>query len=553
MIYFIIVAIVIVAVVTSLYAMSKRRRREQIAFFRTTWGFPRPLTSNFNRIGRYAVLPHEDASHKLSQQTLDDIDFYQLFEFVDRTTSPIGKQYLFKKLLHPYDPPEALLRMHAIAEIMTNNPTLREKIYLELIKLDQPDSFFICDLIRHKLVERPWWFKYLKFNLMLAFALAMLGVIFPVCLVFLIVPLGINTGVHYWNKNNMSAAFSSFSQLGVLISVSGEILKKGSFDDATVRNYVRALKPFQWKLMLMNRGSGQVADDLGILAYYVAEVFKAFFLVEVYTVFSIANELAKKENAVSGLFSFVGEIDSAISIASLRAGSRQTCVPDLVTTRKEIEAKGLYHPLIKNCVKNDIHIHDKSVLITGSNMSGKTTFLRTVIINSILAQSIYTCFGDVFKSPLVKQFSSIRIDDNLFQGRSYFLEEVNTIGSFIEQSEADQQNLFVVDEVFKGTNSIERVALAKAVLSYLNRGNNIVLVSTHDLELSAMLKDSYSLYHFTETIENGALHFDHVLKPGPLKTTNAITLLEFANFPAEIISEARALTSVSHQGFDGKM
>ena len=143
----------------------------------------------------------------------------------------------------------------------------------------------------------------------------------------------------------------------------------------------------------------------------------------------------------------------------------------------------------------------------------------------------------------MKQFSSIRIDDNLFKGRSYFLEEVNAIGLLVEESQLGQQNLFVVDEVFKGTNSNERIALAKAILSFLNRGDNIVVVSTHDLELSEMLKDGYDLYHFSETIEEGELHFDHTIKPGPLKTTNAIKLLEFANFPADIIKEARELSS----------
>jgi DNA mismatch repair ATPase MutS len=120
---------------------------------------------------------------------------------------------------------------------------------------------------------------------------------------------------------------------------------------------------------------------------------------------------------------------------------------------------------------------------------------------------------------------------------------VNAIGLLVEESQLRGQNLFVVDEVFKGTNSNERIALAKAILSYLNRGNNIVVVSTHDLELSEMLKDGFDLYHFSETIEDGELHFDHIIKPGPLKTTNAITLLEFANFPADIITEARALSA----------
>jgi len=105
------------------------------------------------------------------------------------------------------------------------------------------------------------------------------------------------------------------------------------------------------------------------------------------------------------------------------------------------------------------------------------------------------------------------------------------------------QNLFILDEVFKGTNTVERISAAKAILSYLNRNDNIVVVSTHDIELADMLEGEYDLYHFTETVENSKLHFDHRIKPGQIRTRNAIKILELANYPAEIISEAREISA----------
>jgi DNA mismatch repair ATPase MutS len=214
-----------------------------------------------------------------------------------------------------------------------------------------------------------------------------------------------------------------------------------------------------------------------------------------------------------------------------------------VPAKKEIVAKNIYHPLIKNCVKNDLTIKNKSILITGSNMSGKSTFLRTFTINSILAQTIYTCFADEYISPIVKQFSSIRIDDSLFEGKSYYFQEVNIMSSLLAEVDLPHQNLFILDEVFKGTNTVERIAAAKAILSYLNRNNNIVVVSTHDIELADMLAHEYDLYHFTETIENNKLHFDHLIKPGQVTTRNAIKLLELSNYPADIITEASQISS----------
>jgi DNA mismatch repair ATPase MutS len=112
----------------------------------------------------------------------------------------------------------------------------------------------------------------------------------------------------------------------------------------------------------------------------------------------------------------------------------------------------------------------------------------------------------------------------------------------IEASEKDHQNLFVLDEVFKGTNTVERIASAKAILSYLNKNNNIVVVATHDIELAEMLAREYDLYHFTETVESNQLYFDHKLKVGQLKTRNAIKLLELSDYPSEIIEEAKRIS-----------
>ena len=294
-------------------------------------------------------------------------------------------------------------------------------------------------------------------------------------------------------------------------------------------------------LLGLSRGGG-LMDDLSQIVSYFVELLKAFFLIEVFTLFHLTRELENKKDSIEKLYHYVGNIDVALAVASLRAGQSKTCQPDFVETKKELSLKNVYHPLIPNCVKNDLIVNGKSALITGSNMSGKSTFLRTVIINSILAQSIHTCFADEFKTPLIRQFSSIRLDDNLFEGRSYYFEEVNVVASLLKEVDSPFQNIFILDEVFKGTNTIERIASAKAILSYLNRKENIVIVASHDMELSTMLQKEYDLYHFTDTIENDQLHFDHKIKPGQLRTRNAIKILELSNYPKDIIDEAKLLS-----------
>ena len=112
----------------------------------------------------------------------------------------------------------------------------------------------------------------------------------------------------------------------------------------------------------------------------------------------------------------------------------------------------------------------------------------------------------------------------------------------IEKSQIPGYNLFLLDEIFKGTNTIERISAGKAVLSYLNSGSNIVFVSTHDIELADMLIDTYELYHFSEQVDNKTVDFDFKLKNGKLQNRNAIRILEINDYPKEIITEAIELS-----------
>jgi DNA mismatch repair ATPase MutS len=210
--------------------------------------------------------------------------------------------------------------------------------------------------------------------------------------------------------------------------------------------------------------------------------------------------------------------------------------------QKYIDAQEIYHPIIENCVCNSILVDGNSILLTGSNMSGKTSFIRTIGINIITGLTLNTCFAQKMCFPRMRIFSAIRLSDNLMNDRSYYFEEVITIREMIENSRNHESNLFLLDEIFKGTNTIERISAGKAVLSYLNNNNSTVFVSTHDIELADLLGDTYNLYHFSERVENKTVDFDFKLKGGKLKNRNAIRILEINDYPLQIITEAMELS-----------
>jgi hypothetical protein len=543
MIYLLLAVIVLglIAVLTN-YATTSRNKvkREEL---RAHWGIPKNEPFNFDNIGRYAVIGKGKAFHQLTSQTIDDIDLHSLFSFVDRTTSKIGQQVLFKKIIQPSGNP--VNELQSLIDLMSTNEEFRLDVQQKLSKLSSKDAYFVSSLFHDHLLEQPKWLKFLWIDLAIIFLLLVLSIIFPVCLIFLLLPFTVNMLLHYWNKNNTLTFIRSFPQLSLLVNVAQEISSLHvNFQSDKINESASELRSFQQKVRLLSLfDDGGIQSELSQIGLYFIELLKAFFLVEVFSLFAAVKELGTKKKSIESLFLFVGNLDVAISIASLRSGKLKTCVPEFTTERKSMEVRRAYHPLIQECEENDLSIDGKSILITGSNMSGKTTFLRTLAVNSVLAQSIYTCFAEEFKSPILKQFSSIRIDDNLLEGKSYYMKEVETVSYLVQEAEEPSQKLFFLDEVFKGTNTIERISAGKAVLSFLNQRNHLVIVSTHDLELADKLKNDFDLYHFTETIEDKQLHFDHQIKKGPLHSTNAIRILEIAGFPEPIIAEAKKLST----------
>jgi DNA mismatch repair ATPase MutS len=286
----------------------------------------------------------------------------------------------------------------------------------------------------------------------------------------------------------------------------------------------------------------KLRSDIGTAFWSMLEIVKAMFLLEPLLLFGVLKQLDTKRREIEKVFSFVGYVDSLISIASLRHGLEVFCLPEVKDKSNVLDAIEMYHPLIVSCVPNSIKVDAKSILLTGSNMSGKTSFIRTIGLNAITALTINTGFARQFSLSRLKIYSAIRISDNLMNDRSYYFEEVLTIKDMIDKSQMPESNLFLLDEIFKGTNTIERISAGRAVLSFLSNQGNIVFVSTHDIELAELLQDTYELYHFSEQVDNRTVDFDFKLKEGKIKNRNAIRILEINEYPEKIITEAIELS-----------
>ena len=495
---------------------------------------------DFDKIESYfRKKDHSTAFQTLSDKTCNDLDFQELFLFLDRTNSKVGQQYLYNKLRSIPADSTGNIKNERILDEFTNNPDFRVSVQSQLSKLNEREVYYIASLFQDETLQPPKWYlivPLLSFSSVLSFIMAFFQPIF-----FLVV-LGlsiINIVIHLWNKKNLNNYFSSIPQLSKLNGVAQELYKNDIFKEINpnLMKSASVINKVSNRMSFFNL-EVKIQSDQQIFFWAILELVKIVFLIEPLFLFGTLKRIDTKRKEIEDVFLFVGEIDTIVSIASLRKGLKNFCTPKITDGQKRLFAQEVYHPLIENCVKNNLKVNDKSILLTGSNMSGKTSFIRTIAINVITGLTINTCFAAHFSMPRVRIFSAIRISDDLMNNKSYYFEEVVTIKEMIDKSKEEVINLFLLDEIFKGTNTVERISAGKAVLSSLNEENNIVFVSTHDIELADLLKNEYDLYHFSEIVDHKTVDFDYKLKDGKLKNRNAIRILQINDYPESIIKEA---------------
>lgn len=477
----------------------------------------------------------------ISDKTCDDLDFEDFFMFIDRTNSKIGQQFLYNKLrIIPKNESQNDLKEGLIKKLSVDKE-FRLKTQFQLDKLSKDDAFYISSLFQEKHAEPPKWFFLIP---LLAFTSLLSLILIPInshmLFVFLAVFI-VNLGYHYWNKRHLNKYLVSIPQLLKLNNVAINLHKEKLFKsiELDLEKSIKEINKIRNRMSFF-RLEANLQNETQVLFWSVLELFKIAFLLEPLLLFSVLNRLDSKRNHLEKVFSFIGEIDVLNSIASLRSGLSRYCIPEIDS--ENFSAEEIYHPLIPNCVSNSINLENKSVLITGSNMSGKTSFIRTIGLNIISGLTINTCFANKISIPRLQIFSAIRISDDLLNDKSYYFEEVLRIKDMIDNSLNKNRCLFLLDEIFKGTNTIERISAGKAVLSTLANNGNIVFVSTHDIELTDLLQNEYELYHFSEIVEGKNVDFDYKLKEGKLKNRNAIRILQINNYPNDLIEEAISIS-----------
>ncbi|MBZ9689188.1 DNA mismatch repair protein [Clostridium estertheticum] len=229
----------------------------------------------------------------------------------------------------------------------------------------------------------------------------------------------------------------------------------------------------------------------------------------------------------------IGEMEALNSLSSIAYEHRDWTMPKFQEDPPIFKAKSLGHPLLGTSrVYNDVHIEKSQniLLITGSNMSGKSTLLRTTGINLVLAYAGAPVCAENFYCSIMDIYTCMRTSDNLEKNISSFYAELLRIKKLVTATENKAPLFFLLDEIFKGTNSIDRHTGAKVLVSKLSTENALGFVSTHDLELGEIEKTNRKVknYHLKEYYKDDKLYFDYKLRSGVSTTRNALYLMKMA-------------------------
>ncbi|MCR5705289.1 MAG: hypothetical protein K6G48_00585 [Acholeplasmatales bacterium] len=304
-------------------------------------------------------------------------------------------------------------------------------------------------------------------------------------------------------------------------------MKQKSFSSKALNDIKNTLESGSEKgIKQFNILNGFISSGSNIL---FSVIFNGLFALDAYLSVLYAHWQKKYAHTIRNTVEAVGDLEGYLSLSSI-ALTRDDCIMPEISS--DFKFKNLKHPLIdyNKCIGNDFVFNDLNI-ITGSNMSGKTTFMRSIGVNYLLFKAGGYVVAESFSASIYKLFTSMKVSDDVTDGISTFYAEILRVKSIIDYTKENKPMLVLIDEIFKGTNTKDRLVGAKSVLEHLRRDGIKAIITTHDLELCDA--EGVMNYHFLEHYEDDKILFDYKIHDGISKTRNAIYLLKLAGIIEE--------------------
>lgn len=496
--------------------------------------------------GDWAGFPDNGKEYQnLRHRYSNDLDIFgqaSLFQWINTTNTYHGREYLRKLLESPdHDRESIIKRQNAIQELASNLELCQALQCAGIYSRDymkNPEKLFAYAEDRKRLFSRKNY-EYIFYILPLITLSAMLISYFWHSFSWYI-PLGLITIqiiINFCTSKQvnlvLAAIYAYKTKVGIYQRLL-ELLEKQAFVD----DYLLELKAAFFSDALaaskqikgLDTIAGAVALKYNPIIYFIVN---SLFFWDFHCVFALERWKARSGPSLRIWVNNVGIYEALASMAMVSQLNPDWCFPKFDQGKLFLAAKEMGHPLLtsRQRVNNDLKIEKQIAVITGSNMSGKTTLLRTIGVNLVLAYAGAPVCARKFNCSIMEIYTSMRISDDLNSGISTFYAELLRIKMIIDFSKNKQRMIFLIDEVFRGTNSRDRVSGARNVLLNLNKDWIIGLISTHDYELCELENDKSGRivnYHFIESYTDDEIRFDYHLKPGACKISNAKYLMKMA-------------------------
>jgi hypothetical protein len=495
------------------------------------------LNGAFNQFYDGAVFA--DKNHLYS----NDMDVFgkaSLFQFLNRTTSQIGENLLAAWLSGP-TPTEIILQRQLAVKELTDKNNFRQII--QAIGTDTKITLSNKTKIENWLVEKLRFIQ-MKHWQWLRYVVPIIVII--ICTLFTFDYVGSNlfyatlflSSVVAFQINKIVTPLHNqlsglVNELAVL-SQSLEIIENEKFESSHLQNlqnnFIVEQENASSKILQLKK----ILDRLD-LRYNIVIAFPLNVLLQwnLQQILALEKWKSDNKNLITTWYNTLAEIETLNSFATISFNNPTWCFPTINENYFSINAKALGHPLITKttCVTNPIEL-DKTktlMLITGSNMAGKSTYLRAVGVNAILCLAGAPVFAHSFNCSNVQLLSSMRVADNLEENTSTFYAELKKLKTIIEKVNNNEKILVLLDEILRGTNSLDRHTGTEALIKQLVKQKTPALLATHDVSLAELentFPENLVNYHFDAAIDGTELHFDYKLKQGICKNLNASILMK---------------------------
>ncbi len=477
--------------------------------------------------------------------TWNDLEMDEVFCRMNHTRTSAGEEMLYHILHAPEFSGEELEKREKVMQGYWKNPEERMKLELALYDIGKTDQISVYEFLSQTEKLKPIRrFPHVLAAAALAAAIGSLLFAPSAALLFLFVVISVNAYFYYREKANVIQDIALFEFILGTVRQCGAIAK---VDIDGCQGYLARLEELAGKFQTFSRFHFLISGGnsmSGSLFDSLFDYVRILFHVDLIKLGTMVREVKKYQAELLEIYHIVGFLDSMLAAASYRAMVKEYAVPVLHGEGEgwdiqKVEVKGLYHPLVSDPVKNDI-VTEKCALLTGSNASGKSTFLKAVAVNVLFAQTIHTVLADSYEACFFRLYSSMALRDNILSEESYFMVEIKSlkrIFSALQGSGAPV--LCFVDEILRGTNTAERVAASSWLLQALSGERAMCFAATHDIELTYLLEGYFDNYHFEEQLDGDDISFDYQIHLGRANSRNAIRLLSLIGFDEGLVNRAQ--------------